>query len=125
MREMFKNANNFNLKFKAIFVFNFEDGIGSDFIHEIKTENDLFKDMLIPDVEDNYHTVGLKLMASFNWLKNLRNSNLKWIIKLDDDVIINFGMLQKYITKRRFRKKAIHCSYASMAETKRNVNSKW
>jgi hypothetical protein len=27
--------------------------------------------MLIPNVEDNYHTVGLKLLSSFNWINQM------------------------------------------------------
>ena len=52
-------------------------------------------------VEDNYHTVGFKLISAFNWIFDASNatedSNLKWILKMDDDVLLNTKELKKYI----------------------------
>ena len=48
---------------------------------QIETENAQYHDMLMPYVEDNYHTVGLKLLSSFYWINQLGISELKWITK--------------------------------------------
>ena len=52
-------------------------------------------------VEDNYHTVGFKLISAFNWIFDASNatedSNLKWILKMDDDVLLNTKELKNYI----------------------------
>ena len=35
--------------------------------------------MLVPNVEDNYHTVGLKLLSSFYWINQVTAPNLRLI----------------------------------------------
>ena len=52
-------------------------------------------------MEDTYHTVGFKLISAFNWLLQAslisESSRLKWILKLDDDVLLNIVELQKFV----------------------------
>ena len=81
--------------------------------------------MLIPNVEDNYHSVGLKLFSSFYWITNLELPELEWIVKLDDDIVMNFKMLEMYLKRRSTKRNSIHCRYNDFAPTQRDVNSKW
>ena len=76
-------------------------------------------------MEDNYHTVAFKLLSAFKWIyqastgsdvtngpfiKDIGNggrqgssqhstktSNLKWILKLDDDVLLNVEKLKQFL----------------------------
>ena len=76
-------------------------------------------------VEDNYHTVAFKLYSAFKWIyqastgsdftnqpsiedvskgegqgssqNSSKTTNLKWILKLDDDVLLNVGKLSQFL----------------------------
>ena len=85
--------------------------------------------MLLPNVEDNYHTVGLKLFSAFDWITQLKN-NLKWIMKLDDDITVNFPRLDTYLTNGNINHQAIHCRMhqntgIELKKMPRNRKKKW
>ena len=46
--------------------------------------------------EDSYYTVIIKEINAFNWVLRAHKSSskLKWVMKLDDDVILNIHRLQ-------------------------------
>ena len=91
-------------------------------------ENQQHNDMLLPNVEDNYHTVGLKLLSSFRWITQLKHKNdLKWIIKIDDDVFVNVRKLDSYLTNKNINRQAIHCPlhWGGQAKPARTQKSKW
>merc|ERR1712110_193976 len=98
---MFESGTkNTTLKYKLLFLLNLHEGAKKDEIDAITNENKKHLDMLVPNVEDNYHTVGLKLLSSFNWINELENKiDLKWIMKIDDDMMVNFTKLDDYLTK--------------------------
>ena len=76
-----------------------KEGVKKEIIGAIADENKQYHDMLLPNVEDNYHTVGIKLLSSFNWIRQLKHiKDLKWIMKIDDDIMVNFTRLDKYLT---------------------------
>ena len=66
----------------------------------------------ISEVNDNYHTVGLKLLSAFKWIKEaFKLSKLKWILKLDDDVLLNVEKLLKHIKEYESHKSTtLYCS---------------
>ena len=85
-----------------------------------------YLDMLIPNVEDNYHTVGLKLLSSFDWLQKLTLPNLKWVVKLDDDMIVNQTRLDEHLVyHQKIDYQKIHCVVTENAKPYRNYGSKW
>ena len=53
-------------------------------------------------LEDSYHTVGFKLVSAFTWISNAfnstKNGNLRWILKMDDDVLLNIRELKNYMS---------------------------
>ena len=82
--------------------------------------------MLLPNVADNYHTVGLKMFSAFNWITQLKNSNdLKWIMKIDDDITVNFTRLDSYLTNENTNHEAIHCRKHLSNKPFRDPKSKW
>ena len=99
-----RKKSGYGLKFKTLFVVNFDTTYGNNLhfymkIRKIQNENKKFRDLIITKVEDNYKTVGLKLLSSFYWLSLLKMpSSLKWIVKLDDDVIVNVSKLEEYLS---------------------------
>ena len=90
-------------------------GVKKEKIGAIADENKQYHDMLLPNVEDNYHTVGIKLLSSFNWIRQLKHiKDLKWIMKIDDDIMVNFTRLDKYLTSENIDQqgdKFFACSY--------------
>ena len=84
------------------------------------------KDMLMPNVEDNYHTVGLKLLSSFDWITSLNLPNLKWVVKLDDDVIANHTRLDEHLVyHQKSGNDKIHCVVTKNAKPFRKPKAKW
>ena len=77
----------------------------------------------MPNVEESYHSVGLKELSSFNWINQLKRKDLKWIMKIDDDVMINFTKLDNYLIKET--NQAIHCPVLYHNKVRRNPISKW
>ena len=82
--------------------------------------------MLLPNVEDNYHTVGLKLLSAFNWIYQLKKrKDLKWIMKIDDDIMVNFTRLDNYLSKENINHQAIHCPIHGNNRVMRDPKAKW
>ena len=52
-------------------------------------------------VEDTYHTVVYKELSAFKWIDQASTvsdgNNLKWILKVDDDVLLNIGKLKQFL----------------------------
>ena len=87
----------------------------------------ILKPAFILQVDDTYKTVGLKLLASFNWINNLNLSKLKWIVKLDDDIIFNLYQLDKYLSSPNVTRNGdnfIHCK-VNNGIPMRDINQKW
>ena len=77
------------------------------------------------EIEDTYHTVGLKLLSAFKWLREFsKSSELQWILKLDDDVLINFERLVKFVNQIRLNQNSIYCLVYERAAPFRG-DSKW
>ena len=55
-------------------------------------------------VEDTYHTVVYKELSAFKWIDQASTvsdvNNLKWILKVDDDVLLNIGKLKQFLDRR-------------------------
>ena len=75
---------------------------------KLAKENKAHQDMVFTDVESNYKNIGLELLSSFYWISLQPMPELKWIIKVDDNVIVNSTKLDDYLSKNR-NKKGIHC----------------
>ena len=57
------------------------------------------KQVFVLDVEDTYHTVVYKLISAFKWIMDAskyNGSKLKWILKLDDDVLLDINELKQF-----------------------------
>ena len=83
------------------------------------------------ETEDTYSTVILKEVSAFQWIQDSYDahrttSKLKWVIKMDDDVIINPSNLQKVLLQFQddVKHKTILCRKA-VQKPHRNPSSKW
>ena len=90
----------------------------------IVRESEMYQDLIIPKTEDSYRTVPEKLLSSFYWMSLLStNSKLKWIVKLDDDVLLNVQRLDLFLNNTITD--AIYCKVISNMKPFRDPNNKW
>ena len=54
----------------------------------------------------------------------MKNDELKWILKLDDDILLDFDQLQKYI-QNESNSSSIHCHMYHYVEPYRKNTSRW
>ena len=84
--------------------------------------------MYFSDVQDTYRTVPLKLISAFYWLiksADLKKSNLQWILKLDDDILLNLYSLETLLSQLNPTKSSIYCNYYSDGTPFIDSASKW
>ena len=90
----------------------------------IVRESKIYQDLIIPKTEDSYRTVPEKLLSSFYWTTMLSTSSkLKWIVKLDDDVLLNVQRLDLFLNN--IISDAIYCKVISNMKPFRDPNNKW
>ena len=78
-------------------------------------------------VTDDYHTVSYKLISAFRWLSIASKSakNLQWILKVDDDVLLNIEVVKKFIQDIQ-NTKSIYCSiYNASLPFRADSDQKW
>ena len=78
-------------------------------------------------VADDYHTVSYKLISAFRWLSIASKSakNLQWILKQDDDVLLNVEVVKKFIQNIQ-NTKSIYCSvYKASLPFRADSDKKW
>ena len=119
------DVNSFNLtfKYKLIFLFAIDDL--ATFMEEknIIIENEKHQDMIIPMTEDSYKTVSMKLLSSFYWVSMLKTSKLKWIVKIDDDVLLNVQRLDELM--KSTQPNEIYCRARPGRKVLRSKILKW
>lgn len=122
IRHMLINSTDLHFNYKLIFTFSSNSCIKMDLIQQ---ENQVFSDLLIVQTDDNYRTVALKLFSAFNFIHNLTLSSLKWLVKLDDDIILNTYKLDEYLRQNgSYFKGSIQCR-VNNGIPMRDINQKW
>lgn len=116
LRKMVDNTDKSFLlyNYKLLFLFNNEED----------DDDSIEKDVIVPKVDDNYKTVALKLLSSFHFLG--RQRRVQWIVKLDDDIILNLYELDQYLSSLAWLSTdAIHCRSVNNGVPMRDINQKW
>lgn len=134
IREILGKLNqmeNVEYKFQILFVFGqsyMSKDAAKNLTKEWQLENKEHHDLIIAETEDSYNTVIIKEINAFNWvLKAYENSSkLKWIMKMDDDVLLNIPELKTVLKTHEedLDKEAIICRVIR-ATPVRKPNSKW
>ena len=88
------------------------------------TENEKHNDLLLPKILDNYYTTGLLEIAAFKWIYDLDLERLKFIVKLNDDFIVNMVTLDEVLFKNSYEN-TIACCKHRKSEVVRDMYSKW
>ena len=97
LRNMLRNKSNLKHHFKIVFVFNWHPDATDKELLRLNHENEKHKDILLPMIQDNYHNQVLLILAGFEWIYNLNLENLKSIVKMNDDFIVNMTMLDEKV----------------------------
>ena len=84
------------------------------------------------ETEDSYYTVILKEISAFHWIlesykAHRSESRLKWVIKMDDDVIINPINLQRLLQQHEseLAEEKLFCENWAGGVPIRDAKSKW
>lgn len=91
--------------------------------HFLKLESNIYQDIVQQKFIDSYRNLTYKCIMSLHWI-NLYCSNVNYIIKTDDDVILNTFELISYIEKLNLTKNFI-CNGWKNVKVNRNLNYKW
>ena len=84
-------------KYKLLFLIGLNANYKESF-EKIFNENSKNNDLIIQKREDTYNSTSLKMLSSLYWISQInQNSKLKWIVKIDDDVLLNFERLDSYL----------------------------
>lgn len=91
-------------------------------------EMDTYNDLVMGDFLDTYKNLTHKAVMSLKWISEFCNTT-SWIIKVDDDVIVNTFAIMNHLNKMKkykdYRKKTIICFGWEWAYVNRNKKSKW
>lgn len=96
-----------------------------------RQENALHSDIIVSETEDSYYTVILKEISAFQWIWSSVNATqgqnkLKWVVKIDDDVILNPVEFNKILisSEKDVDEKQLICRQIN-ARPVRKPASKW
>ena len=111
-------------RYKILFFFNYDDKILDANFKKLKAENDEHNDIIMPNVEDNYYNLGILVIGALSWLSKSKLSNLKAIVKINDDIIVDFQNLDIFLNSNQI-KNTIACPVEHHVAAIRNSASKW
>ncbi|KAI1732363.1 galactosyltransferase domain-containing protein [Ditylenchus destructor] len=102
-----------------------DSNVASQLVQEIQT----FGDIILVDIPDTYRLLFIKVYAAFQW-QQVFCPKVKWVLKIDDDSIVNVDRLRFWMTKRMepIRLKypsTIFGRLISFSTPSRSVRSKW
>jgi beta-1,3-N-acetylglucosaminyltransferase 7 len=117
-----KNMNLENSKTKILFVLGSSESysLNNDVIEEDEKYNDLIQWQFI----DSYYNCTLKAIGLLRWTL-FYCKNVKFIMKTDDDILVNSLMFNQFIANITNSKKTIYGTIGSGYEPHRNNASKW
>ena len=110
-RSQYNKNNDLNYKYKLLFLIGLNANYEESF-EKIFNENSKNNDLIIQKREDTYNSTSLKMLSSLYWISQInQNSKLKWIVKIDDDVLLNFKRLDSYLNTviKNESTERIHC----------------
>uniref|UniRef100_A0A915DSX4 Hexosyltransferase n=1 Tax=Ditylenchus dipsaci TaxID=166011 RepID=A0A915DSX4_9BILA len=129
IREGIRNSYAKNLAEGIAFRFVIGQADNIETIHQILEEQEKFGDLILYDVHDNYEMLYFKTYSALLWQQTFC-SNVKFVMKLDDDVIIDLQRLQYWIDKKmeplhREHERTESGSVNFRMHPRRNIKSPW
>ncbi|RNA02120.1 beta-1-3-galactosyltransferase 1-like [Brachionus plicatilis] len=90
----------------------------------ILLEANLYRDIVQQDFMDTYRNLTLKGVMSLKWISQYC-ANVDFLLKSDDDVLINIFQIIKYLKENEIKPKSILCNLMSNMKVIRDQTSKW
>ncbi|XP_063420262.1 beta-1,3-galactosyltransferase 5-like [Mytilus trossulus] len=93
----------------------------------INDESEKYMDIVQGNFVDSYRNLTYKRVFSLFWVNNFC-SNAKFVVKVDDDVIINIPLLIQHLrqkTKKNLITNVLECNMLTDTKPLRHKNSKW
>lgn len=92
---------------------------------KIQEESNLYKDILqIASIKDSYYKLTKKVMKTFRWLSHYC-SNVKYVLHLNDDVVLNKNNLIDYFEKITYQRNQIYGNLIKGSYPNRDITSKF
>ena len=91
---------------------------------EVAKESQLYGDIIQVDIGDNYTNLTSKSIAMLQWINDYC-SNLKYLMKADDDVFVNLNLLLPLLHNFAKSEASLLCHVFQNAPPDRNKNSKY
>jgi hypothetical protein len=79
--------------------------------HLVKMENDKYGDIILMDFNESYYNLTRKILHGLKWV-NLFCHNVTYVVKVDDDVFINLGILINEIYRYKVGVKGVLFGHA-------------
>ncbi|XP_067684853.1 beta-1,3-galactosyltransferase 1-like [Haliotis asinina] len=90
----------------------------------VYSEASIYGDIVQANFIDNYRNLTYKHIMAYDWI--LANCpNIKLIIKLDHDVLVNVPYLIKFVHQNGYRRDFLYCSVSKTPVVLRNPKMKW
>ncbi|ESN94124.1 hypothetical protein HELRODRAFT_87830 [Helobdella robusta] len=74
----------------------------------LKQESDTYKDIIQENYYDDYHNLTYKAVGAMKWVSEYC-SHARFIIKTDDDIVVNIFLLFNYLDKQMLTTNTIFC----------------
>ncbi|CAF0760310.1 unnamed protein product [Brachionus calyciflorus] len=108
----------------------FTTGLSSESLvnDKLKLESSIYNDIIQYDYSDTYRNLTIKAVMTLKWISK-SCKNVKYILKVDDDVYVNYEPLMQHLRVRFDEEKddvnTIMCFVHKKMKVIRNRNSKW
>ena len=111
-----------NQKFRVVFMVGQST---NETVNEmVKQEMKIHGDIVQENFLDSYRNLTLKTLMGLRW-SSTYCSNAKFILKIDDDVIMNTKYFLKFLESKKKLKKTFFCNYFNDSPVIRKNSSKW
>ena len=91
---------------------------------KIKKESSIYQDIIQEDFVDTYYNLTTKVIMGFKWICQ-HCKFAKFVLKIDDDVVVNTKMLMRFLSTHSFRTKSIFGNHFEKPLVVRNKTSKF
>ena len=107
IRETWGDTKQYALAVRVVFVMGTDAGNpGGQYL--INHESSKYGDIIQGDFADTYHTLTYKAIAGLKWVSDYCN-NAKFVLKIDDDVLVNMFSLLRHLQARVGTKRLLLC----------------
>ena len=92
---------------------------------EIELENYYYNDMIILPILESYYLLTVKTLHILNWSISQHCSSIKFLVKCDDDMFVNWTNLSKFLNANRNQTNAIFGKRNLQSRPNRDRFSRW